>query len=301
MSAASPTKPAAPATPAKATAAKEAGRHRVHVLELDGKAGESLLLPSIFSVPLRPDLVRRAVISAEANRRQGYGPSRKAGMRHSVMWSGKGHGVSRTPRLMDSNRGAQAPNTVGGRGAHPPKPDAIYSKKLNTKERRRALAAALAATRETRFALERGHDVPDHLHLPVVLVDKAEEVNTAAQAREILEAIGLWDDVERASRGVHVRAGRGKLRGRVRRHPRSFLFVVSHPGKARGFRNFPGVDVIPIASLGTEHLAPGGDAGRLTLFTPASLKALETHFGGESHSTHAPAPHTAPSHGGRAA
>jgi large subunit ribosomal protein L4e len=282
-------KPAAPKPPApvaSSVAVKPAARpapeghvHRVPVLSLEGKPGEQVQLPSVFSGPVRTDLVQRAVRAAQANRRQAYGPSRKAGMRHSVEWSGKGHGVARTPRLMSGNTGAQAPNTVGGRAAHPPRPDAIWTQKINVKERRRALAAALAATREVRFAIERGHEVPAKAHLPFVLEDALEDVSSASQAREVLQATGLWADVERAASGIHIRAGKGKVRGRVRRHPRSLLLVVTESGRARGFRNFPGVDVVPLDSLGTEHLAPGGAPGRLTLFTPRLLKKLEERFG----------------------
>jgi large subunit ribosomal protein L4e len=289
----SPT-PTSPASPARSASGRGrsplVGRHRVHVLSLEGEPRETVILPEIFSVPLRPDLIRRAVVAAQANRRQPYGPDPKAGLRHSVQWPGKGRGMARTPRLMNSNRGAQAPNTVGGREAHPPKPDAIYAKKINIKERRRALASALAATREVRLALERGHEIPDHLKLPLVLEDPLEEVTTAQRAREVLEALGIWSDVERASRGVHLRAGKGKMRGRVRRHPKSVLVVVSTSGRARGFRNFPGVDVVPVDSLGTEHLAPGGQPGRLTIYTPTVLKRLETWAGRETLIPTLPAP-----------
>ncbi len=267
-------------TPSPAPAARApAHHHRAPLLSLDGKAGEQLDLPTIFSSPVRTDLVLRAVRSSQANRRQPYGPSRKAGMRHSVEWSGKGHGVARTPRLMSGNTGAQAPNTVGGRAAHPPRPDAIWERKMNTKERRRAIAAAVAATREPRYVLERGHELPEKAHLPFVFENALEEVETASRAREVLQACGLWADVQRAGEGVHLRAGKGKMRGRVRRHPRSLLLVVSAPGKARGFRNFPGVEVVPLDSLGTEHLAPGGVPGRLTLYTPVALEKLQKRFG----------------------
>ncbi len=269
-----------PSSTGATSASAPAHVHRAPVLSLAGKAGEQLALPVVFSSPVRADLVLRAVRSAQANRRQPYGPSRKAGMRHSVEWSGKGHGVARTPRLMSGSRGAQSPNTVGGRPAHPPRPDAIWERKMNVKERRRALAAALAATREARYVLERGHELPTHAHLPFIFENALEDIESAARAREVLEASGLWADVERARSGIHTRAGKGKLRGRVRRHPRSFLLVVSAPGKARGFRNFPGVDVIPLDSLGTEHLAPGGVPGRLTLFTPIALEKLQTRLAG---------------------
>lgn len=257
-----------------------AGHHRVHVVSKDGQPGDSVTLPMAFSTPIRIDLIQRAVDSARSHRRQPHGTSPTAGARHSVEWSGKGRGVSRTPRLMDSMRGAQAPNTVGGRPAHPPRIETIWGKKVNTTERRLAFAAALAATRESTLAVARGHAVPDGLHLPVIVANPVEEFGTAAEARTLLDRLELWAEIERAADGVHVRAGRGKRRGRFRRSPKSLLFVTSGPGKGRGFRNLPGVDVVPVGRLGTEDLAPGGTAGRLTFFSQAALEGLKGRLEG---------------------
>jgi large subunit ribosomal protein L4e len=262
--------PKDPSTPA----GEAAHHHRVHVLSLAGKPGESLTLPSAFSTPVRSDLIRRAVVTARSRQRQPHGTGRGSGRRHSVEWSGKGQGVARTPRLMGSMRGAQSPNTVGGAAAHPPRVATLWAKAMNHKERRLAFAAALAATRDAPLARARGHRFPESLHLPVVLEDPLEEVATAHEATAILAKLELAQDVERARDGVHVRAGRGKRRGRFRRHPRSLLLVVTTPGKARGFRNLSGIDIVPIGRLCTEDLAPGGEPGRLTLFTPASIHAL---------------------------
>jgi len=180
---------------------------------------------------------------------------------------------------MDSMRGAQAPNTVSGRQAHPPRVDRIWAKKINRKERRRAFASALAATREQKLATARGHRVPEGLHLPVILVDPIEEIRTSSDARELLERLKLWDDVERAQSGTHLRAsGRARRRGRVRRTPRSLLVVTSAPGKALGFRNLAGVEVVPAGRLGTEDLAPGGVAGRLTLFSQGAVESLRSRL-----------------------
>lgn len=253
-------------------------RHHVPVLSVTGTVGSPVTLPLAFSVPIRPDLIRRAVVASRANQRQPHGTTPTAGTRHSVEWSGKGKGVSRTPRLMDSNRGAQAPNTVGGRPAHPPRIETIWRKKINVTEGRRAFAAALSATRDRALAEARGHTLPEKLHLPVVLEDPAEAIASAAEARKLLGSLDLWEDVARARAGVHVRAGRGKRRGRRRREPKSLLFVVSGPGRALGFRNLSGVDVVPIGRLGTEDLAPGGTPGRLTLFTRASLEGLRSRL-----------------------
>ncbi len=254
--------------------------HRVPVLALSGKAGDPIVLPLAFSAPVRPDLIARAVVAAQSHRRQPYGTSPTAGLRHSVEWSGKGKGVARTPRLMDSMRGAQAPNTVGGRPAHPPRVDRIWEKKINRKEARLAFASALAATRDAKLAAARGHELPHGLHLPLVLADPVEEILTAGDARALLDRLKLWPDVERARRGTHLTSsGRARRRGRVRRTPRSLLVVTSAPHKARGFRNLAGVEVVPAAHLATEDLAPGGTAGRLTLFSHRAVETLRTRLG----------------------
>jgi large subunit ribosomal protein L4e len=255
-------------------------RHHVHLLDLDGKQGGTIALPLAFSGPVRTDLIERAVVAAQSHRRQPYGTSPTAGLRHSVEWSGKGRGVARTPRLMDSMRGAQAPNTVGGRPAHPPRVERIWAKKINRQERQLAFRSALAATRETTLASARGHAVPHGAHLPFVVLDPVEEIRTSADARRLLERLKVWNDVERARRGTHLTSsGRARRRGRVRRTPRSLLVVTSAPNRALGFRNLSGVEVVPVQRLATEDLAPGGVAGRLTLFSKSAVESLRSRLG----------------------
>jgi large subunit ribosomal protein L4e len=270
----------APAAPLAAAETK-AVHHRVHVVSLEGKPGAAISLPAAFDAPLREDLIARAVVAAQSHRRQPYGASPTAGVRHSVEWSGKGKGVARTPRLMDSMRGAQSPNTVGGRPAFPPRVDRIWAKKINRKERRLAFASALAATRDAKLASARGHRVPHGLHLPLVLEDPVEEIVTSSAARALLVRLKLWADVERAQDGTHLTSsGRARRRGRVRRTPRSLLVVTSGPQRARGFRNLAGVEVVPAQRLATEDLAPGGAAGRLTLYSHGALESLRARLGG---------------------
>lgn len=269
-----PTEPAAPSAEAHPV------HHRVHLLGVDGKPGKTLVLPPAFSEAIRPDLIRRAVVAAQSRRRQPHGTTPTAGRRHSVEWSGKGKGVARTPRLMDSNRGAQSPNTVGGAPAHPPRTATIWSKSINDQERRRAFRSALAATRELALVRRRGHALPDDSHLPFVVDTPLEGIGSTAEARTLLEKLRLWPDVDRANAGRHQRAGRGKRRGRRRRQPRSLLVVTAEPGRARGFRNLPGVDVVAVGRLGTEDLAPGGDPGRLTIFSQAALDRIAGRTGG---------------------
>ena len=272
----------------KATPEKEKKREtlpvkagQVHVYSLDGDVTKTIDLPTVFRSDIRLDLIRRAVTAFQANRRQAYGPGIGAGMRHSVRWSGKGHGVSRVPRLRGTMIGAQAPGTVGGRRAHPPRPDTVWAKKVNEHERRLARNAALAALKDPRMVASRGHRFPEDITLPVVIEDGIETLTPDSGATreglKILDRLGLMPDVERAKDGRHIRAGRGKMRGRRYRQPRSVLVVVKEARTVRRLLgNLPGVEVISPAALNAEVLAPGGDPGRLTVFSEGALEVLRS-------------------------
>lgn len=270
-------KKVAKAAPRKARKepAPDLGPLQVHLYDVKGKIAGTVELPVVFTADVRPDLIRRAVTAFGANRRQPYGAAPRAGMRHSVRWAGKGQGRSRVPRIRGTMIGAQAPGTVGGRAAHPPVVARIWAKKVNEKERRKARAAALAAVHDAHLVAARGHRFSTKTTVPVVVQDAVEEIETVSEAVEFLEAVGVYDDVVRAKDGTHVRAGRGKMRGRRYRRPRGPLLVVRDAAKARqGFGNLPGVEIVTPAGLNAEILAPGGDPGRLTIFSAGALEAL---------------------------
>jgi large subunit ribosomal protein L4e len=170
--------------------------------------------------------------------------------------------------------GAQSPGTVGGRKAHPPKPEHDWSKKINRKERAMARASALAATKDAGLVLKRGHVFEADLTLPVVVEDDIEVLKTTQEATELLQSIKVYDDVLRASK-KKIRAGRGKMRSRRYRRPRSVLVALSSSSESsRAFTNIPGVDVSTSKHLNTEILAPGGEPGRLVLFSESALEEL---------------------------
>ncbi|MDC0556667.1 50S ribosomal protein L4 [Candidatus Poseidoniaceae archaeon] len=271
----------------------DAGRLQ-EVYEIDVEMGKKVSLPESFSTSIRSDLVKLAVASARANRRQAYGSNahlgkRKpmAGMKHSVEWWGKGRGVSRIMRRTGQRRGAQNPHTLGGRRAHGPKVEKDWSRKLNRNERRLARNSALAATTDIEMVSNRGHRFADEIStLPIILGDYSENgkkidieaFNLSGGTRKvsaIFEALGLGDDLRRASNGRKIRAGKATMRGRVHKTPKSVLLVVANKdGLAKAARNLPGVDVVAAKDLSAEHLAPGGDLGRLTVFTKAAVEAL---------------------------
>ena len=271
----------------------DAGRLQ-EVYEIDVEMGKKVSLPESFNSEIRSDLVKLAVASARANRRQAYGSNahvgkRKpmSGMKHSVEWWGKGRGVSRIMRRTGQRRGAQSPHTLGGRRAHGPKVEKDWSRKLNRNERRLARNSALTATTDITMVSNRGHRFAEEISsLPIILGDYSEngkkmdieEFNLSGGTRKvsaIFEAHGLGDDLRRASKGRKIRAGKATMRGRVHKTPKSVLLVVANKdGLAKAARNLPGVDVVAAKDLSAEDLAPGGDLGRLTVFTKAAVGAL---------------------------
>ena len=275
----------------------EAGRLHSDI-EVDVNEGKAITLPSNFETSVRTDLIKLAVASSRANRRQAYGSRAHqgkrrpmAGMKHSVEWWGKGRGVSRIMRRTGSRRGAQNPHTLGGRRAHGPKVEKDWSRKLNAKQRNAARNAALAATVSMETVAARGHRFDDTVeHLPIVLGSYTEVVDgksteydietfnhgsATRKAAAIFAGLGLGPDMDRARNGRKIRAGKATMRGRVHKTPKSILLVVKEKaGLAQAARNLPGVDVVAAKDLCAEDLAPGGDIGRLTVFTKAALEAM---------------------------
>lgn len=262
---------------AKSTTSSTHKATEITVHDKSGKSAGTVELPSVFSTPLRTDLIRKAVSVAQANRRQRYGASPVAGVRPSVEWPGKGKGMARTPRLRQGNRAAFVPNAFKGRRAHPPESRHYWNEKINKGERRLAIASALAATAQSELVRGRGHKVDEKLALPVVVSDDFVSVEHTSELADMLAKVGCGADLERAKSGVHVRAGMGKLRGRAYRTPRSVL-IVTADGKAPAAFNLAGVDVVSARNVGAEDLAPGGDAGRLTVYTKGALAALSEAY-----------------------
>ncbi|MFO8052114.1 MAG: 50S ribosomal protein L4 [Thermoplasmatota archaeon] len=256
----------------KETASK---KPTINVYDTDGNIKGKVQLPEVFRTPFRPDLIRKAVVSAQANRRQRYGPSKVAGMRHAVSTWGKGRGVARVQRLSQGRTAAESPNNVGGRRAHPPRPEHSWSKKMNRKEKQFAVASALAATSDKQMVRSRGHRFDEKVTLPVVVEDSMEDVSLTKDVRSLLESLGLHDDIKRSAEGKHIRAGRGKMRGRRFRQPRSVLLVASEGSSIlRGGRNLPGINTSTPENINAELLAPGGDPGRLVVFSKKAFESI---------------------------
>ncbi len=258
-------------------------KSKAKVIDLSGSFVKEITLPQVFMEEYRPDLIKRAVLAMQSNRLQPKGTDPLAGRRTSAESWGPGRGAARVPRITDGRRAARAPQTVGGRRAHPPKTEKILKKRINKKERRKAIKSAIAATINPECVRNRGHRFNDDVELPIVVEDSFASLEKTSEVKEFLKAIGVWNDVLRAKERK-VRAGKGKMRGRRYKTKKSILIVISsdeetHRDKkkiTKAAKNLPGVDISYAEELNAELLAPGTHPGRLTIWMESSLSKLAT-------------------------
>jgi large subunit ribosomal protein L4e len=246
---------------------------KAKILDITGTSKGDIELPAVFNDMYRPDLIKKAVLAAQANRLQVYGPTPYSGMQTSADNWGPGRGAARVPRIKTGNRVARITQARGGRKAHPPKVEKDYSEKINKKERYRAINSAIAATANPELVQSRGHRFG--AELPIVADDGLQDIKTTKEVIRFMEAINVYDDVIRAKNGKHIRAGGGKRRGRKYKKPKSLLIIIGEDnGIVRAGRNLSGVDVVNVNRLNAELLAPGTHAGRLAIWTESAIKVL---------------------------
>jgi len=247
---------------------------KVNIYGIDGAIKETVDLPDVFNTPFRPDVIRKSFNALHSNNRQPYGSDPFAGKKHATASVGKGRGQSRVPRLTQGRTAALAPCVVGGRRAHPPKVEKIWKEKVNKKEKQLARNSALAATKDKEIVTKRGHVFDNKITLPVVVDDGFEKIKKTKDMISALDKIGIYDDILRSLNGKHIRAGKGKNRGRKYRIPKSILIVTTKDSMEKSSNNLIGVDITKPNQLNVEYLAPGGNPGRLTLFTKSALQKL---------------------------
>lgn len=248
---------------------------KTNVYDLSGKVKKKIELPEVFSTVPREDIIRKAFRAISLSLRQPYGSSPLAGSRRVGHNAGPGRGSARIPRTSSgSSTAVLLASFVGGRSAHSPRTSKVLFKGINEKERKVARYSAIAMTSSVESVKARGHRVPDKLKLPVIVDNSLENITKTKDAREFLETLGLFEDVERSKNGIKVRAGRGKMRGRRYKQPKSLLIVGSTKSALRAFSSLPGVDIATPNSLSIRKLAPGGVGGRLTVFTESAIENL---------------------------
>ncbi|MEM5853045.1 MAG: 50S ribosomal protein L4 [Candidatus Aenigmatarchaeota archaeon] len=253
---------------------------KADVFDLEGKMVGEIELPKIFEEPLREDLIRRAFLVIQANKRQAYGTDVLAGKRTSAhyhgyrrhRWSMMSREMARMPRLhgkiplQQMFRARFAPQTVKGREAHPPKVEKIWKQKINEKERKKAIKSAIAATAKKDLVLKRGHKVEGINKLPIVVEDVIEKVKKAKELENFLKKIGLEKELERIKE-------KKLKRKKYKRKVGPLVIVAKDEGIKKVAKNL-GLDACLVDNLNIELLAPGGMPGRLTIWSKSAIEKL---------------------------
>ena len=243
------------------------------------KTDSTVVLPGVFGVGIRPDIVNFVHTNIAKNRRQGHAVNYFAGMKHSAESWGTGRAVARIPRVSGSGTSRNGQAAFGnqcrkGRMFAPIRIWRKWHRKSNLKQRRYAVATALAASAVLPLVQARGHRVDSVPEFPLVVADTAEKIERTKEAVRFLKDVGAWGDVQKVIDTVKVRAGKGKLRNRRYRSRRGPLVVYSGANVPliKALRNIPGVEVAHVSRLNLLQLAPGGQVGRFVIWTESAFK-----------------------------
>jgi large subunit ribosomal protein L4e len=253
------------------------GKATTKIFDLEGKAVGKAKVPKIFKTPLRPDVIKRAVIAQQSGRFQPQGRDPLAGKRRSFESLGSGHGMARVPRLKASGqRAVFGVGIVGGRVTGAPVAEKRIVKKIPRKEKQLALRSAVAATGVKETVVSRGHMAEEVGDFPLVVVDEFQDLKKTSEVEKVFIKLGVFPDIYRVKESSKERAGKGKSRGRRIKHAVGPLLVISeNKGIAQAARNLLGVDVTTVRNLNTELLAPGTHPGRLTVWTKSAFEKLD--------------------------
>jgi large subunit ribosomal protein L4e len=250
------------------------------------RTGTNVVLPAVFSVGIRPDIVNFVHTNISKNRRQGHAVNFFAGMKHSAESWGTGRAVSRIPRVGGSGTSRNGQGAFGnmcrkGRMFAPIRIWRRWHRRNNLKQKRYAVATALAASAILPLVQARGHRVSNVPEFPLVVADATEKIERTKEAVRFLKDVGAWADVQKVIDTVKVRAGKGKLRNRRYRSRRGPLVVYSGANVPliKALRNIPGVEVAHVSRLNLLQLAPGGHVGRFCIWTESAFKELNNIFG----------------------
>ena len=254
-----------------------------NIYDLQGNPTAKTTLPALFATPIRPDIIKRAVLAIQSHKRQPQGRDPMAGKRTSAESRGTGLGISRVPRIKGgSGRAKFAPSTVGGRQPHPPTSQKKIARHIPKKETRLALLSAIAATASKETVASRGHAIENVPQIPLIVTDSLEELTKTKEVEEALTHLGVLSDIHRVRASRNIRAGKGKRRGRKMKQAVGPLIVIAeNKGLADAANNIPGVDVAKVNDLNAEMLAPGTHPGRLTLWTNSAIEQLNKLYGEE--------------------
>jgi len=262
-------------------------RPTVSIYKFDDPAEKTgtVALPHVLASPLRPDWVRYVHMNVSKNKRQPYAVGMKVGYETAAESWGTGRAVARVPRAPGggthrSGQGAFGNMCRGGGMFSPTKTWRRWHRRVNVKEKRNAVVTALAASCLPPLVMARGHRIDEIAELPMVVSDGLESMTRTRPTVKLLEKLGLKEELKKVSDSKKVRAGKGKARNRRYVKRLGPLIVYNEDnGVVRATRNIPGVETACVTRMNILRLAPGGNFGRLVLWTEGAFKKLNEIYG----------------------
>lgn len=257
---------------------------KVNVYGADGSSVlRTLERPGVFEVDIREELVQKVHNLVRQNSRVPYAVSPLAGKQHSAESWGTGRAVARVPRIKGSGtrragQAAFANFARKGRMAHPTKVTRRWNRKTPHTLRRTVTAMAIAATSLPAIVEGRGHRISNVNMLPVVVADDIASISKTKEAVQLLEKLGLNEDLERVRKSKTITCGKGKLRNR-RYNMKKGLLIIHDSSDLAAFKSIQGVDLISVDNMNVLDLAPGGKVGRLVMWTESAFLKLHALFG----------------------
>ncbi len=253
------------------------------IMSIDGKTKGQIDLPKAFSEVVRPDIIMRAVLAESTRNTQPQGHYLLAGMQTSAAYHGRmmtwrsGRHVGRAARPREQLGGGRQgkvrriPSSTKGKRAHPHLVEKNLTEQMNKREYQKAIMSAIAATAsdyvDTKFI--------EKSRLPIIVSDEIESISKAKEFSAALKGIGLEKYISEShdSKRSVAKSKRGSSK---RKYKKSVLLVLGSKGKAaeRSARNLPGVDVCTAADIKAGLLAPGGNPGRITVWSESAISAL---------------------------
>ena len=256
-------------------------RQTITVYKIDGSQSSTLELPKVFNTPVRPELIRTIFTNVSKNSMQPYGTDPLAGVKVSAVSWGPGRAKARVPRIngSGSNRNGQGAYANFCRGGHrfgAPTIMRRWFRAVPIKQRRYAIASAIAATAIPAFVQARGHKIEKVAEIPLVVSDEIESIQKTRDAVSALKTLNLYDDVTRVLDNKVHRSSKGKMRRSAYKNKRGPLVIYANDnGVSKAFRNIPGVDVMNVSRLSLAALAPAATIGRLCLWSESAIKSLD--------------------------
>lgn len=256
-------------------------RQTVQVFSVQGASTTTVPLPKVFNTPIRADIVKEVYTNLAKNQQHPHATSLHAGIRPSAVSWGPGRAKARVPRVngSGSNRNGQGAYANFCRGGHrfgPPSIQRRWFRPVPVKQRRYAVASAIAATQYSQYVEARGHKINEIQTIPVVVADEIEAIKKTKEAVAALKALKVYNDVQRVIDGKVHRSSKGKMRRSTFKTKKGPLVVYANDnGIVKAFRNIPGVDIQNVTRLSLYQLAPGATLGRLVIWSESAFKALD--------------------------